>query len=347
MKQGRLWLTISLFLLSLSIGILCGCSSDSSSDDGGGTPVALSALEVTATPGSINPNGTTTIKATAFDASGNTISNVAIVFTLDDPSMASIPGSATTDISGVAQVSLTARAKSGQVKVTAASGSVSSSTPATVTILGGGSVDVTIAALEVTATPDSINPNETTTVEATAYDAGGNTIAGVDVVFTLDDPTLAFITSTATTDDSGVAEVFLTARNKSGVVNVSATATNENSDVTSDTPATITIQDGATPDRILLTVTPASVIAEGTATVEAQVLDANGDPVADGTSVSFASDNTDYGNFTASTSTTTNGYATATFKAANKQGTATVTVTCVGVSAHDQPDHLPCANGHH
>ena len=67
--------------------------------------------------------------------------------------------------------------------------------------------------------------------------------------------------------------------------------------------------------------------------MEAQVLDADDNAVADGTTVSFTSNNPNYGSFTAATATTTNGYATATFKAANIQGTATVTVECVGISA--------------
>ena len=335
MKQGRLLSTILFFLLSLSLCVMCGCSSDSSGDNGDSVAAAtLTALSVTATPDAINPNETTTIVATAYDASGNTIPNVTVVFTLDDPSMASITGTAKTNENGAAQVVLVARNTFGEVNVTATAGNISSETPATVTILGSGvSVDVVIAALDVIATPDSINPNETTSIKATAYDGSGNTISGVDVVFSLDDPTLAFITSAATTDSNGVAQVFLTARDKSGEVNVSAAATSENSNVTSDTPATVTIQDGATPDHILLTITPASVIAEGTATVQAQVLDANGDAVANGTSVSFVSNNTTYGNFTTATATTTNGYASATFKAANVQGTAALTVTCVGISA--------------
>lgn len=329
MKQGRLLSTILLFLLSLSLGILCGCSSDSDSSGGedGGTVVALSALEVTATPETINPNGTSTIEATAYDAIGKTIANVPIVFSIDDATMASITtGSVTTNESGVAQVILTARNKSGEVDVTAKSGSISS-TPTTVTI-GSTSVEVTIAALEVVATPDSINPNETTTIQATAFDASGNTIAGVDVVFTLDDPTLAFIASTATTNNNGVAEVFLTARNKAGAVNVTATA----GEVDSEVPETVTILGGSVPETINLTVTPASISVLGTATVRAEVLDIFGDPVTDGTSVSFVSNNTLYGDFSSPTSTTTNGFATATFETTNTNGTTSVTVQSGSVS---------------
>ncbi len=338
MKQGRFLTTILLFLLSLSLSIMCGCSSDSSGggeNNGGTVDPTLTALEVTAAPEAINPNETTTIEATAYDASGNTISGVGVTFTLDDPSMAAITSTATTDSNGVAQVVLTARETPGDVNVTATSGSVASSEPATVTILGGGiSTDVTIAALNVLATPDSINPNESTIIEATAYDNSGNTIAGANVVFTIDDPTLAYIAdSTATTDNGGVAQVSLTAREKSGDVEVTATATNAGGDITSDTPAIVTILSGSVPDTINLTVTPVSIIVQGTTSVKAEVLDTTGAPVADGTTVSFVSNNTLYGNFSSPTATTKNGFATATFEAANEQGTAAITVQSGGVSS--------------
>jgi hypothetical protein len=49
--------------------------------------------------------------------------------------------------------------------------------------------------------------------------------------------------------------------------------------------------------------------------------------------VSFSSDNTGYGDFTSSTSTTTNGFASATFEASNNQGNAPITVQAGDISA--------------
>lgn len=45
----------------------------------------------------------------------------------------------------------------------------------------------------------------TATVYATAYNDSGATIPSLQVIFTLDDPILGYITSTAITDASGVA----------------------------------------------------------------------------------------------------------------------------------------------
>jgi hypothetical protein len=96
--------------------------------------------------------------------------------------------------------------------------------------------DDTVSVLHVTATPDAINPNETTTVEVVAYDASGYPVSSVDISFTLDDPSMASIIRTATTDDNGSAQVTLTARSTSGEVNVTATSGSISSE-----PTTVTI----------------------------------------------------------------------------------------------------------
>ncbi|MBW2367544.1 MAG: Ig-like domain-containing protein [Deltaproteobacteria bacterium] len=198
----------------------------------------------------------------------------------------------------------------------------SSGTPADDTN-GGGDTDTTqtVSAVSITASPDAINPGETTTITATVYDASGNIIANVEVLFTLDKPTLAFLTSTMTTDENGEAPVTLTARDTSGEVAVTATA----SDVTSDTPAAVTILGGAVPNDIILSVNPTAILVQGTATVTAQVLDVNQDPVEDGTPVLFGVTNSSLGAFTSATATTNSGLATTTFEAADISTTAILT----------------------
>jgi hypothetical protein len=188
--------------------------------------------------------------------------------------------------------------------------------------------ETTIAAIVVSASSTTISPGETTTVMATAYNSSGNSISGVTIYFTIDDPTLAYITGSSTTNSSGVAEVYLTARDNTGEVLVAASSSDDNA---SDT-LSISVSDGTTPSVIDVTISPVSIVVQGTASVEAEVLDENGDPVSDGTSVSFSVDNATYGYFTSETDTTTNGFAYATFAANDEQGTASITVQSGNVS---------------
>lgn len=180
----------------------------------------------------------------------------------------------------------------------------------------------TISTIAVSASSTTITPGESTSVLATAYDSSGSAISGYTIYFTIDDPTLAYITGSSTTNSEGVAEVSLTARDNTGEALI--TATNSEGDV-SDT-LSVSISDGTTPSLINVTITPASILIDGTASVEAEVIDENGDPVTDGTSVTFSVDNTTYGSFTSETDTTINGFAYGTFIANEEQGTASITV---------------------
>lgn len=189
---------------------------------------------------------------------------------------------------------------------------------------GGGSDTSTTkipASIRVSAAPDSINPGQTTTITAVAYDASGNTLSGVKLTFTLNNPQVASVTSSATTGAKGVATVTFTARDLAGSVIVTATA----GSISSDPPVTVSILSTTAPTQMNLTVNPTAILVQGTASVKAQLLDSTGNPVPDGTAVSFKSENALYGAFTSETATTNNGFATATFTAAAQPGTATVT----------------------
>lgn len=180
----------------------------------------------------------------------------------------------------------------------------------------------TPTSIQVTASSNSINPGESTQIYAAVYDTAGQGISGVEVSFSLDDPTLAYITSKATTSSAGVATATLTARSLSGDVAVTATAES----VSNDPAKTITILDQSTPSVINLTINPTSIIIQGTATVTAQVLDTDGNAVPNGTTVYFEVANELYGRI-ASSSITSAGIATATFTAADQPGDTTINVT--------------------
>jgi hypothetical protein len=172
------------------------------------------------------------------------------------------------------------------------------------------------------ATPDSINPGGTTTVEATVYDASGNPVSGVSLTFTLDNPLLASITSTVATNGSGVAKATLTARSTAGTIQVTAT-----SDSVSSSPLAVAILSSSSPSQVSVTVNPTAIRVQGTTTVQAQVLGANGQPVPDGTVVTFTSENQLFGTFSSNTASTNSGTASATFQAADQAGTASISVS--------------------
>ena len=184
-----------------------------------------------------------------------------------------------------------------------------------------------LAAIALVATQNSINPSESTTLTAMAYSANGEGIAGETLSFTVDDPTLGFVTSTATTGTDGTATVTFTARTNPGTVNVTAA-----SGTVSSSPRTITILDQTSPSNVVLSVSSTSVSVTNTATVTATVTDNAGAPVDNGTTVSFEVTNTNYGTITAS-AVTNAGTASATFIASSNPGTATIRATSGGATA--------------
>jgi hypothetical protein len=185
---------------------------------------------------------------------------------------------------------------------------------------GGVVVTETVAAVSVEADSNTVVPEASTGVTAHVYNSSGGPVSGVDVIFTISSPALAYITSTSTTDGAGAANAIFTARTLSGEVEVTATA----GSISSDPPKTISILDQAAPQSITLNVNPATIIVEGTSTVTATVLGALGVDVPNGTTVTFTVDNSSLGTITASSVTNSN-TATATFEATDNAGSVAVT----------------------
>jgi hypothetical protein len=195
----------------------------------------------------------------------------------------------------------------------------------------------TPASIRVSAAPDSINLGQTTTIKAVVFDASGNTISGVSLVFTLDNPQVASVTDSGTTGADGTATVTFKARDLAGSVIVTAS----DGKIKSDPPVTVSILSTTAPTQMNLTVSPTAILVQGTASVKAELLDSTGNPVPDGTSVSFSSNNELYGVFTSGTATTNSGFASVTFKAADQPGTASVTVRSSNLSKQINISILP------
>ena len=265
------------------------------------------------------------ITAQVLDTLGRPISGQAVTFTASGNTglVALNPPVTTTGADGTATCTVTDISTADDtVTIKASSGGVDQTSPITLNFNGfSGTVIATPAAIDMAASFDSINPAETTEITATVYDASGGIISGVDVLFTLDDPTLAFITSYSTTDAFGEATAILTARNLAGEVDVTATV----GSVINDPAKTIIIFDVSAPNQINLTPNPTSILVQGTSSISAEVLDSSSNPVPNGTSVLFEVSNPIYGTVTAS-ALTNSGIAAATFEALNQPGTATINV---------------------
>lgn len=143
------------------------------------------------------------------------------------------------------------------------------------------------ANISVTATPSTITTTQTSSIQATITTAlGANVADGTTVSFTISSSIYGSITESATTS-SGIATATFTAASVPGTVIVTASVAGGLSNT-----ATIVIVAPAT-GSIVYTGTTASVLGikgagqTETATLTFAVKDINGNPVIDGTSVSF------------------------------------------------------------
>jgi hypothetical protein len=162
--------------------------------------------------------GVSVISALVTEPAGTLVPDGTVVqfFT----SLGQIPEQGKTN-DGVVRVNLVADSRSGTATVTAVSGDALET------------IDVTIgsalpARVIVTADPSRITESRSTHVFANVFDADGNPVAGVPVIFTIvDDPALEWMDSSGTpifTDSSGRAEdVMRTRRETSGTAVVKAT----------------------------------------------------------------------------------------------------------------------------
>jgi len=248
-------------------------------------------------------NGTTTnsVQAVLSDANGNPIENEPVSFSANNG--ANITPSATTNASGIAEVTLT-NTRAGITTVTGSSNgtlrTVSSNFIADTSTAQIADGAMTIVANH--AATDGIAANR---VRVAVTDAFNNILSHQLVGFTASNG--AVIASTATTDTNGIITLPVTSTTAGDSV-VQATLNGSSQHVTVSFEAdgnTAHIADGA------LVMANDGAVANGTATnrVQATVTDAGGNPVADAT-VSFSASNSAL--IAASTTTDASGKATAT-----------------------------------
>jgi len=278
-------------------------------------PGAVDDIVLSATPSNLSADGasTSTIQATVLDANDNAVADGETITFSITAGTGTLSSSTATTINGVAAVTYTASDTAGTETVTAkATNNTSETVDITLVASAVGSVDIAAGSDNIVA--GSATP---TSISVTVRDASGNFVAdGTVVTLTTTAGTLG---NAAPTTTNGVASTTLTSPALVGIAAVRATVGG-----ISDT-VSVTIVPGSV-DDIVLSATPANLAADGasTSTIQATVLDANDNAVADGEIITF-SITAGTGTLSSLTATAINGVAAVTYTASDTAGTETVT----------------------
>jgi adhesin/invasin len=276
-------------------------------------------LTLTAVPATLPVGNSSTLTATATDQYGNPVADgTTISFTT---SLGALSSSTANTSGGDASVTLSSTV-AGVATVTATIGSLSAT--AQVTFTPGAPFTLTL-----TAVPTTLPVGNSSTLTATATDQFGNPVAdGTTISFTT---SLGTLSSATATTSGGNASVTLNST-LPGVATVTATVGSLNA------TTLVTFTAGA-PFTLTLTAVPATLLVGNSSTLTATATDQFGNPVADGTIISFT---TSLGTLSSPTATTSGGSATVTLSSI-VAGVATVTATVNSLSATTQVTFTPGA----
>jgi adhesin/invasin len=282
-------------------GDLAGDSATISFLAGAPANLLLTSAPVNTTPLSLF--GAATVTATVTDALGNNVEdNTPVQFVVSGTASNAIVTAEATTTGGVATAALSAGSTSGSLTMTATAGTINETISFTVASRDAGSVGV-----------ESVDPGfvqmlgmrgvQTSTITFMVLDAGDNKVAdGTDVVFTLDplqlgggerifDGLNSYGITATTQTVAGQATVLFRSGVVSGTVDITATvSTPLSTDISSI--AQVTVVSGM-PDSLHLPVSgsplnvPALTFAGLTSDFNITVGDRYGNPVPDGTNVSF------------------------------------------------------------
>ncbi|MCF8050021.1 MAG: Ig-like domain-containing protein [Desulfobacterales bacterium] len=289
-----------------------GVSSTTSVTFVAGPPAAVS---VSASPNNLTADGASTSLLTALvaDSGDNPVNGESVSFAATSGSLSN--SSVQTDITGTARVTFTApiAVGTGAATVTAATSNNISNTAA-ITLV---SAQVGSIAMAISNTSIPADGSSTTLIAVTVKDVNGNDITdGTTVNFTATSGTL----SAAGADTSGGnASVILTSPTTVGPSLVTATSGGASSS------GTVSFTAGSADSaNTTLSANPGVIPADGASTslVTLAAADANGNPVVDGTSVSFT---TTEGSLSSETASTTNGRASVNLTSSTSNETAAVT----------------------
>jgi hypothetical protein len=265
----------------------------------------------------------TRITAEVFDRNGNHVpDNTLVTFSTTAGTLSSDTATTT---QGIAAVQLTSPVNAGTGTISATAGGIAERI--SVTFIAG-----TVTTLQVLADPNNITADgqSTSTIEATALDASNNPVANQEIKFSVDHGSLSNLI--VTTNANGRATTIYTAPDSvpaSGQAVIHATSVNNVS--SSVTITIISVPVGS----VTLEASPTGIPADGNSTsnIKATVLDTQGNPVKDGTVVSFS---TTGGRISQDTASTLNGQAQVILTSSTTPGTIVIKATAGGMSSEIQ-----------
>jgi len=253
-------------------------------------PGSPASIELVANPSSASADGSSEVRVTATvkDAQGNAVPRVQVQFSAT-PTLTITPSVATTDDTGQATVTVTAPTQAGVYTLQARVGNIaatialtfSAGSAATIT-LSASRTDLLVSLPPTYGTTDYTNllPFSTAEIRATVLDGNGNRIPNIVVQFSASAGT---IQQTAITDSSGIAKaIYIAPVGPPGQVTITAAAG------TAQGTLQLNILPGPAA-KVRVTASPLVLPMDGRSQsqVRAEVLDANGNKVTDGTSVTF------------------------------------------------------------
>jgi adhesin/invasin len=248
------------------------------------TSVPTTNLSIVTNNAIANGTATNSVEAHITDKNGNPIASQAVTFTIASGTGTFVgTATVTTDVNGNAIISLTSTV-AGSVGITATIGgqAITFGSPATV-IFVAGPPDISNPSTQLTIVTNNAAANGTATnsVQAHIVDANGNPVANQTVTFAVASGTANIVgTATVTTDINGNATIMLTS---TVVGSADIAAQVGGSTITNGSPVTLafTAQPDPTNPQTLLTVIVNNAFADGVSTnsVEAHVVDQNGDPL--------------------------------------------------------------------
>jgi adhesin/invasin len=254
-------------------------------------PGSPASIELVANPSSAPADGSSEVRVTATvkDAQGNAVPRVQVQFSAT-PTLTITPSVATTDDTGQATVTVTAPTQAGVYTLQARVGNIaatialtfSAGSAATIT-LSASRTDLLVSLPPTYGTTDYKNLLDFSTAEirATVLDGNGNRIPNIVVQFSASAGT---IQQTSITDSSGIARAtYIAPVGPPGQVTITASAAG-----TAQGTLQLNILPGPAA-RVRVTASPLVLPMDGRSQsqVRAEVLDANGNKVTDGTSVTF------------------------------------------------------------
>ncbi len=304
----------------LSIMAACGGSDSGFVDNGGagsgGGGTTGATVSISITDGVITPAAPATVTAVVSDGLAGTV----VTFTLSNSAgqLDPVAGTALTDATGTATITLTAgeAAGAGSVIATIPSGATASVGFETAGNGQSNFINLSLALVDSSGNPTSnvsgANPG---TLRATLTN-GGNPSTGVLVTFSLSGGVgqLNPASGTALTDSNGVASIILQSGSTEGAGTVTATIEGDISQ-SIDFSVSISATDVA---MSAPTISPASIGANGTATVEVTITETTGgttSPLTETATVQFTSECVQQGTATLDTNVdTVSGVARSTYK---------------------------------